>query len=365
MPRAYAPPPIRTVTNPANPLTKHGHRRQARHAMRWIAAIWADALVETAAGEGVSRARLDAALAEITPPEPTPLPDQHPMDRRLLEAAHLAIWDAVMRLRDDPGLPIRFGASLSPDAYDVLGLACKTAANVDQALERLARYLHLWTNTVRCEITRHPRGARVALHREGPRDLALRSANESAVAEMTHALRSIAAGPIGPEQAHFAHDAPPSLDEHRRFFGCPLHFGSTFDGIHLSSDALATPLALADAGLSRYLLDRLEAAPAPEPPSLHRTLRRAIGDMLPEGRPTAARIAKHLSISPRTLRRRLAAESLTLVAVIADVRREVADELLASGKPIAEVAYLVGYSEPSAFHRAYKGWTGRTPRSAT
>ena len=341
--------------------------------MRWIAAIWARALVEAAVGEGVSRERLDAALADhltsadVTRPNLTPLPDdQHPMDRRLPETAHLATWDAVMRLRDDPGLPIRFGASLSPDAYDVLGLACKTAATVDEALERLARYLHLWTNTVRCEITRDRRGARVALHRDGPRDLARRSANESAVAEMTHALRSIAADAIGPERAHFAHDAPSSLDEHRRFFGCPLQFGSTFDGIQLSPRALATPLALADAGLSRYLLDRLEAAAATEPtcPSLQHSLRRAIGDMLPEGRPTAARVAKHLGISPRTLRRRLAAESLTLVAVIADIRRELADELLAAGKPIAEVAYLVGYSEPSAFHRAYKSWTGRTPATA-
>ena len=328
--------------------------------MRWIAAIWAHALIEAAVAEGVAR----AALA-------LPGGDPEATGERLPERVHLEIWRRVMKATRDPGFPIRFGASLSTDAYELLGLACKTAANVDEALDRIVRYLHLWTNTVRIVVDRgwgkDGEHARVALVREGKRGLALRSANECAVAEILHALRTITGVEVCPLSVHFCHTAPDDVREHARFFGCPLRFSSDFDGLVLSDDCLATPLQLADGGLSRYLLAQLDERDAEtrERSDLVRLLRAAVGDLLLEGRPTLARVAKQLGMSGRTLRRRLSEEGLGFSDVVADVRRAIADELLAAGRPIAEVSYLVGYSEPSAFHRAYKGWTGKTPRAAS
>jgi len=70
-------------------------------------------------------------------------------------------------------------------------------------------------------------------------------------------------------------------------------------------------------------------------------------------------------MSERSLQRRLAEESVRFEALTDDVRREMAARYLADRKvAIAEIAYLLGYSEPSAFHRAFKRWTGSTPAEA-
>ena len=78
-----------------------------------------------------------------------------------------------------------------------------------------------------------------------------------------------------------------------------------------------------------------------------------------EGATSLAVIAKRLGISARTLRRHLEQHGNTLRGVVDDIRRERADQLLAAGMSVKEIAYALGFSEPSAFSRAYKRWTGK------
>ena len=82
------------------------------------------------------------------------------------------------------------------------------------------------------------------------------------------------------------------------------------------------------------------------------------------GRSDQVKIARDLGISARTLRRNLEQEGTSLRALVDDVRRERADELLATGTPVKEIAFVLGFSETSAFSRAYKRWTGRPPKLA-
>lgn len=84
-------------------------------------------------------------------------------------------------------------------------------------------------------------------------------------------------------------------------------------------------------------------------------------ELLPSGAVTADRVAKHFFIGKRTLERRLSDQGTSFTAVVSDCRHRMTDHYLSHTKlPIAEIAYLVGYSEPSSFYRAYKRWSGRT-----
>jgi AraC-like DNA-binding protein len=76
-------------------------------------------------------------------------------------------------------------------------------------------------------------------------------------------------------------------------------------------------------------------------------------------------VAKRLGLTSRSLQRRLKDEQTTFNAIREDVRRELAQRYLADGLAIAEISFLLGFSEPSAFFRAFKRWTGTTPRSAS
>jgi len=94
------------------------------------------------------------------------------------------------------------------------------------------------------------------------------------------------------------------------------------------------------------------------------TLRRLLEDELRDGEPTRERIAARLHMSARTLHRRLVDEGTTFRRVLTRVRREIAERHLSERRlAIAEIGFLLGFSEPSAFHRAFKRWTGRPPHA--
>jgi AraC-like DNA-binding protein len=90
-----------------------------------------------------------------------------------------------------------------------------------------------------------------------------------------------------------------------------------------------------------------------------------LANRLGEGDATLAGVAKALKMSERSLQRRLADEGATFDALLDDVRRQLSLRYLADPAiAVSEVAYLLGYSEPSPFHRAFKRWTGTTPTEA-
>jgi AraC-like DNA-binding protein len=91
-------------------------------------------------------------------------------------------------------------------------------------------------------------------------------------------------------------------------------------------------------------------------------VRRVLAAELCDGEPSLDRIAGRLHTSPRTLHRRLTVQGTTFRRLVADVRRELAERCLTEGKlAIGESAFLLGYSEASVFHRAFKRWTGQQP----
>jgi AraC-like DNA-binding protein len=96
--------------------------------------------------------------------------------------------------------------------------------------------------------------------------------------------------------------------------------------------------------------------------SLSDRVRQILMQEVPGGNPSLEWVASRLALSPRTLQRRLRDEGTTHVALLDDLRRDLAIGYLKEKRvPIGEIAFLLGFSEPSAFHRAFRRWTGSTP----
>ncbi|MCB0963528.1 MAG: AraC family transcriptional regulator ligand-binding domain-containing protein [Acidimicrobiales bacterium] len=264
----------------------------------------------------------------------------------------------------DPELPLRYGDALVVDDVGALGLAIKTAPTLGAALARLVRYILVLSDTLDYELVDEPGGRVFALtgrpaHRRGA---AL--ANECALAAVTSILRQAAGDPdLVPREVSFRHAAPATDAHHRAWFGCPVTFGADLDGLHLTSEQLARPTLLADAGLSAYLLaqlDELRSQTAAR--SLVDEVRGAVADALADGQPSKSQVARRLGMSERTLHRRLAEEGASFQDLVTATRREAAESLLRSERhSLAEVAFLSGFSDQTAFTRAFKRWTGHTP----
>jgi AraC-like DNA-binding protein len=170
---------------------------------------------------------------------------------------------------------------------------------------------------------------------------------------------------LAPREVVFRHAAPSTDRFHRDYFGCRVTFDAPLNGIDFATSQLSRPTLLADEGLSHYLLAQLDDLRLQTSErSLEEDVRGAVADSLPDGQPSKSQVARRLGMSERTLHRRLAERGESFQTIATDARREAAESLLRSGShSLAEVAFLTGFSDQSAFTRAFKRWTGRKPAS--
>lgn len=263
---------------------------------------------------------------------------------------------------DDFGLPFRYADTVQVDDFGALGLAFKTATTLRESLLRMVRYILVLSDTLEYELRDVAGGGEFALRRPSHRRGA-QLANECALAADTALLRQITDARVTPVAVSFRHPRPASTERHRAFFGCPVRFGDRINALHLSSQTLATRTRLADEGLSAFILATLDdMRQARAERTLPTKVHTAVTDSLPDGAPTRPQIARRLGMSERTLHRRLAEHGETFRAIANRARREAAESLLLDGaSSLAEVAFLTGFSDQSAFTRAFKLWTGQTP----
>ena len=113
--------------------------------------------------------------------------------------------------------------------------------------------------------------------------------------------------------------------------------------------------------LARFAQDALARRSGQEPAPLDQ-VHQLIAEALQQGLPTLGQIARRMAVSERTLRRRLEEQGTTFRAVLDETRARISRSYVSDRRlPLSEVAFLLGFSEPSAFHRAFKRWTGSTP----
>ncbi|MGD3110739.1 AraC family transcriptional regulator [Streptomyces sp. YGL11-2] len=168
--------------------------------------------------------------------------------------------------------------------------------------------------------------------------------------------------------ARFAHPAPGHAGEYVLLFGCPVRFGAEHTAAGWDAHWLAAPVVRDETALTAMLrqapadlLARREYGTTVAE-QVRRTLARALRAPAPARLPEAADVAARLAVSPATLRRRLQAEGTSYQRLKDAVRRDAAITALTAGRePIAELAARIGFSEDTAFHRAFRRWTGTTP----
>ena len=325
--------------------------------MGFVTSIFARRMVQ-AAGPSVDGAALLESVG-LDPGEPLDVERMIPAD---------AYYDLLERIAADMPdaheLPLRVGPLMRPDDYGALGLAWKSAPTIRHSLERVERFCRLWTDNLTYEIRAEDEGARFLLHREGERRLGMRLSNEATLSSATSLIRQTASARFRPRAVYLRHPGPESRSAHERYFGCPVHFGTDVDTLSIADDALDRPNHLADDGISRFLLSHLEekvsTLETEEP--IEALVRREVSRSLTEGVPPMTEVARQLGMSERTLQRRLSERRATFKDVVDDTRRRLAENLLREPRySLSEVAFLTGFSEQSAFTRAFKRWSGRTP----
>jgi AraC-like DNA-binding protein len=150
-----------------------------------------------------------------------------------------------------------------------------------------------------------------------------------------------------------------------KFFGKTIEFGALVDDIAFPARFADARIIGADPYLNKLLLAYCEDAPSHRrrAGTFRASVENAIAPLLPHGKANVEEVARQLAVSPRTLARRLGEEGTSFSDVLEGLRTDLAARYLAEKEfGIAQVAWLLGYQETSAFSRAFKRWTGKAPR---
>lgn len=289
-------------------------------------------------------------------------------DARIPIEVEQVLWrEAAARAQDD-AFGVHAAELVQPGAFDVLDYAIRTAPTLRVSLERLVRYNRLVHDVAIWSLV--SRGPVLRVEHTFCVDTVVqqRHSAEFTIASIVTIGAQIAGVPVRPLAVGFRH-ARPAADaanaELARVFGVTPRFLQPVNFIELDASFVERENPKADPALSRVIERHAEALLAARPPATSTTadrVRRLVAETIGAGELTLATIAKALKTSERSLQRHLADEGTSFDGVLDEVRRDLALRYLADPKiAVAEVAYLLGYSEPSPFHRAFKRWTGKTP----
>ncbi len=293
-------------------------------------------------------------------------PDEDP-DRRIGLHVESALWECAAALAGDDAFGVHTALNPIPGTFDVLDYAIRTAPTLRASIQRFARYNRIVHDVAVVRLFERDGQGRIEHSLGGV--VQSRHAAEYTLTSIVAVGAQLCGVPIQALSVEFHHASPDAavVDEHTRVFGVTPTYGADVNAVVLDAGALDREVLGADATLSRIIERHADALLAARPElgeSLARRVRRLLATSLAEDAAQArlGAVAARLRMSERSLQRRLSAEGLSFDALLEDVRRELALQYLQDRDvAIAEVAFLLGYSEPSAFHRAFKRWTGSTP----
>jgi AraC-like DNA-binding protein len=326
-----------------------------------VTASLASALTGYAETRGADRHRLlgAAGIGERDLDDP---------DRRVPLASYVALMRAAIAQTADPAFALHFGEAVELGEISIVGLIGAASRSMADALAQLNRYGRLVIET---DLGPGPRftneidaaGIWMTDHRPSPNDFP--ELTEATFARMICGVRRFAPQ-LRVHAVEVTHAAPAHAAEYEHVLGAPVRFAAARNAYRIDEHWLTLELNLHPryvfGAFSKHadaLVDALVAS---------RTMRSQVEALLMPilhtGEANVARIAATLGMSRQTLYRRLRAEGTSFEAVLDALRHRMAlDYLSARRASVNQTAYLLGFSDPAAFSRAFKRWEGKSPRA--
>lgn len=251
----------------------------------------------------------------------------------------------------------------------ILGYLAASADTVADAIMSYQRYAAVVSNGFALDVKPERDGVRLVLQVSDPVWKTCRHLGEFTAARTIAALREITGVNLHPLRLAFMHPHAERTLECRRFFHCHIGHSPGGDTIKLSREVLALPIPTADSHLGQVLRSYADGlllqVRTRKGRSLERRVESVVLQRLTSGRISLREVAAEMNMSDRTLRRRLQEANVKFGAILDRIRQELAGQWLSrTDFDLKHISFLLGYSEPAAFSRAYKRWTGLTPGRA-
>lgn len=326
-----------------------------------VAAGLARGLLDFAVSKGASRTQL-ASQARLT------LAELEDIDRRIPFERYVALMRAGQALTGDPALALHYGETNDMAQVSVVGLLAYACETMGEALIQMNRYGRLVVEfdgpKERFRVEQRDGGVWVVDNRENPN--AFPELTESTFARAICAPRRFGVTQLA-KKVRVTHAAPSYRAEYERVYGAPVTFEASWNAIELDPKWMNHKISVQPRYVFGILAERADAllAELEGSKSMRGRVETLLMPVLHKGDASMDTIADKLGLSRQTLFRQLKAEGVTFEKVLDELRHKLALRYLGAKKvSVNETAYLVGFSDPAAFSRAFKRWTGISPREA-
>jgi AraC-like DNA-binding protein len=280
----------------------------------------------------------------------------------------LAFWQKAMQATGEELLGMDVALQFLPLNFNALGYALMASQDLAQMYTRLARYAHIVTDAADIRFTEDAQGGRLSLTGDaallGTVDDATRwSIFDYAMLTIVRGSRMLFGREFMPLELRLQRQRPREHARLERVLRCTPIYGCDDNALIVDTATLHRPLSYANLEVvkaSESEMDRYSAHLAER--DLRVQLAALLKELLPSGEPRQEDVATHLGVTLRTLQRRLSELQTCYRDVLNDTRRELAEHYLGSARySVGEIAFLLGFSEVSAFTRAFRRWTGHAP----
>ena len=316
---------------------------------------------------GVDAKQLEAET-ELSPQ------DLENMDARIPISQNIRLWHAAINLSKNEALALELGDSSNPKNLGIVSLVILNSPNLGQMYAQVIRYTELIAQGDRIEMEKTDQHIYLSYSIDVPENFTIYAVERSIATALKwtreyagEALRPEALRPkeLRPEEIHFAYPKPRYVQEYEKIFQCPLKFEQAENRIVFDKAVLQLPACNYNPSLdellnnqAEYLLDELDGSE-----SVVQQTRRLIVRHLPEGNLNVEKVSSELNMSRRTLARKLKEEGTSFKDLAEKTKKALSvDYLKQNTISINDIAFLLGFSESSAFSRAFKRWYGDYPQ---
>ena len=278
------------------------------------------------------------------------------------------MWQQAIEVSKLPLLGLLTGSHVIPADYGIIGHVALASNSLADAFYTGIKYEHLINDSYETELIEEDD---IIYNRLHCNDLSAEQAEpliEFDFAAFISFGRAAAAKHeahlVKPVEVHFKHSPRGAIEEYERLLFAPVKFNMPHNQVAVHKSILELSTRAPDPSLLSMIQQRIQTMDEAYNSSQNSTSKqvsRFVLDNIELGFPTVEQIAESLNISASTLKRRLTKEGASYQALISTLKRELAESFLKEETPIADIAMILGFSETSAFTRAFKKWTGVAP----
>jgi len=278
---------------------------------------------------------------------------------------YYCILDSAIEMTGDTFFGLHMGESADAGDLSVLGYIMASCRSVGEALEKVGKYFGIIGSVLNIYLKEEGDYAKLIydMRKHFPNNC-IKHCVDTGLSNFYNMIINIASEPVEIKEVWVKAEPPEDMSEYNRVFNCPVLFNKEIAALVFPSKVLDIPLRHPNPALLSLLEHHANSflSKIDENDYFSRKISLLLFEHIQGNNPTIDDVAKNLGMSVRVLQKKLKEEGVTFSEIATNVRQELAKSYLAEKRyTIDDITYLLGFSEPSVFRRAFKMWTGMTP----